>query len=286
MDRNFANVTVVICAMNVEKYIYSCIESVVRNRPKEIIIVDGESSDRTVDEAKKFDVKVISDHGKGLSYARRVGVENATGEYILFIGPDNVLEDEFINKFVNLLNEWNFDVGSVQTRVKEPKNFWDKGLDTRWQFLMGKPGEINVAGTPSLYKSLCFKDTNFSSDDFGPSDDTQLADDLKARGFKIGLVPLNVFDQNGTTFISTWKRFKWYGSGDYFFYRKNYRKWTVSRKLFSLSHPLRQTLNYSLKCIFLLKPHYIVWHFMFVFAARYYGWINAFYKNNSLKKGT
>lgn len=284
MKENNANVSVVICAMNVEHYISSCIESVLKNYPKEIIIVDGNSSDKTLDKAKKFDVKIFSDDGGGLSHARKIGVDNAEGEYILFIGPDNILENDFITKFVNLLNYWNFDVGSVQTRVKDPENYWDRGLDTRWQFLMGKPGEISVAGTPSLYKAICFQDTNFSSDDFGPSDDTQLAEDLKARGFKIGLVPLNVFDQNGTTFISTWKRFKWYGSGDYFFYKKNYKNWSLFRKIYSLTHPLRQMLSYSAKCIFLLKPHYVPWHFTFIFIARYYGWIRTFYKNNFQKK--
>jgi glycosyltransferase involved in cell wall biosynthesis len=277
-------VSVIICAMNVEKYICACLESVTKNDPFEILLVDGNSSDSTVSEAKKFNVKVLSDDGRGLSYARRIGVENARGDYILFIGPDNILEEGFINKFVTLLNEWRFDVGSVQTRVSNPINFWDKGLDTRWQFLMAKPGEINVAGTPSLYKAKCFENTNFSSDDFGPSDDTQLANDLKSRGFKIGLVPLNVYDQNGTSFISTWKRFKWYGSGDYFFYKKNHQKWSLSRKIFSLTHPLRQMLNYSVRCLFILKPQYIAWHFLFIFIARYYGWINTFYNFNFVKK--
>ena len=178
-------VSVIICVRNGEKIIRDCLESTIQSKPGEIIVVDGLSTDATIAAAKSFPgVKVISDEGKGLAYARRVGAQHAEGKYILFVGPDNIMDKKFIQNFVKLKKEWGFDAASVQTRVFEPKTYWDFGLDFRWSCLMGKPGPLKVVGTPSLYDSSLFKEVQFSEKNLGPNDDTDVAEQLTAKGFK------------------------------------------------------------------------------------------------------
>jgi len=276
------NVSVVICTKNVEKYIKDCIESILDNYPKEILIVDGNSQDKTVEIAKSYKVKFLSDGGEGLSFARRIGVENSSGEYILFFGPDNIMGNGFINNYIELINKWAFDAACVQTRVKNPKNFWDKGLDCRWKLLLGEPGDKNVIGTPGLYRRYCFDNTNFSRKNLGPCDDTELSQRLIKKGYKLGLVPLEVLDQNGWSMKSTWNRFKWYGTGDYYFYGYNSINWNFKRKLLSIFHPLIQTFKYSLKIFFTREVIYCAW-MLFVMLARYYGWSSMINKNNIIK---
>ena len=57
------NVSVVICVKNVEKIIEPCIRSVLENNPKEIIVIDGQSHDRTKEIAQLFNANLFSDGG-------------------------------------------------------------------------------------------------------------------------------------------------------------------------------------------------------------------------------
>ncbi len=52
----------------------------------ETLIIDAHSSDRTVDIAKKYPVRIIYEEGKK-SYGRasNIGIKNAVGRYVAFI---------------------------------------------------------------------------------------------------------------------------------------------------------------------------------------------------------
>jgi glycosyltransferase involved in cell wall biosynthesis len=269
-----SDVSVIVCVRNGEKIIGDCLSSTLKNNPKEIILVDGCSTDNTVSIAKSFDkVKVVSDQGKGLAYARRIGIENAAGNFILFVGPDNIMDDNFIANFVMLKKQWGFHAASVQTIVFEPKTYWDRGLNFRWKCLMGKPGPLKVVGTPSLYDASLFNEVKFSEKNMGPNDDTDVAEQLTGKGYKLGLIPLTVYDQNGWDAKTTWNRFKWYGTGDFYYYNKYKSTWHWKRKIYSMTHPLRQTWSYTLRALKLVKLSPIPW-LVYTMIARYYGWIS------------
>ena len=282
MSNLSGKVSVVICTKNVENIIYDCVKCVIKNNPKEIIVVDGCSTDETVKKIDQLDIKILSDKSKGLSFARRIGSENATGDYVLFIGPDNLIEDNFIHSYVDQLEKNNYDAATTHTRVFKPVNFWDFGLDERWKNLTGKTGKRDVIGTPGLYRKKCFTKVQFSKRDMGPCDDTLFCQRLNKEGFKIGLVPIIIYDQNNSSFSSTWNRFKWYGTGDYQFYNYNKINWDLRRRISSLLHPFFQTLKYSLISLKSFKLKCILWNFI-TMLARYYGWLETF--TFSLNKG-
>ena len=171
-------VSVIICAKNSASFISKVIDSIQLNKPGEIIVVDGLSTDQTINIARDKGCKILSDKGKGLSYARNIGSREAKGNYVLYVGPDNILPSNFINDLLNLFAESKYVAASVRTRVKDPLNFWDKGFDLRWQFLNLKLGEIKVAGTPSIYRNSVLKKINFSKENIIACDDTYLADKL------------------------------------------------------------------------------------------------------------
>lgn len=98
--------SVIIPAYNAEKFILRSITSVIHQSCQmfEIIVVDDGSRDHTLDVLKQIDnenIKVISQNNKGVSVARNVGIENATGEFICFLDAD----DEFLPNHLQVLSE-------------------------------------------------------------------------------------------------------------------------------------------------------------------------------------
>lgn len=270
-----SKISIAICSKNSLNLLINSIPRIIDCNPFEVILVDGNSTDGTIEFIKNnfSTVKIYSDQGLGLSFARRVAVENATGDMILFIGPDNLIDKQFVENFAEYLQKSEYCAISAQTRVINPiMSFWDNGLDLRWKYLMGKPGEINVAGTPSIYFLSILRNINFSKNNFGPSDDTDLAYRLKKAGYKIGLAPILAHDKNNWCKKEIWSKFFWYGTGDYYYYNSNKIHWTLTRKIKSILHPMRQSIRFSFKAFLEFNFKGSIW-FIYTMFARYSGWI-------------
>ena len=89
-------VSFILPVYKVEKYLDECVESIVSQtyRDIEVVLVDDGSPDRCpiiCDEWAKKDprIKVVHKSNGGLSDARNVGFENATGDYVSFVDGDD-----------------------------------------------------------------------------------------------------------------------------------------------------------------------------------------------------
>lgn len=91
-------VSVVIPALNEEKNIGKCLESLKnqKEKPYEIIVVDNSCKDKTAQIAKSFGVKVIKEKKLGISYARNAGFNAAKGDIIARIDADTVAPTDWI----------------------------------------------------------------------------------------------------------------------------------------------------------------------------------------------
>lgn len=92
-------VSVIIPVFNTDKYLESCIESILNqtHQELEIILVDDGSSDNSpkiCDDYGKRDnrIKVIHKENEGLGYTRNCGLKYATGTYVSFLDSDDLLE--------------------------------------------------------------------------------------------------------------------------------------------------------------------------------------------------
>ena len=89
-------ISVITPSYNSEKYISQCINSVInQNYPNfEHIIVDGKSSDKTVEIIKTFPhIKFISENDEGLSDALNKGLELCSGDIICWLNSDDYYEE-------------------------------------------------------------------------------------------------------------------------------------------------------------------------------------------------
>lgn len=105
-------VSVIIPIYNVEKYLRTCVDSVIGQtyRDLQIILVDDGSTDRCgaiCDAyAQKDDrVTVIHQENGGPSAARNNGMLHALGEYIIFVDADDQLFPLSIQSMVNYVNQ-------------------------------------------------------------------------------------------------------------------------------------------------------------------------------------
>lgn len=96
-------ISVIVPMYNAEKYIEKCLESVMRQSfdDYEVIVVDDGSKDlspRIADQfAKNYqNLKVIHQENSGVIRARKTGVQNASGEYILNLDSDDWLLNDHL----------------------------------------------------------------------------------------------------------------------------------------------------------------------------------------------
>ncbi len=93
-------VSLVIPVYNEEKFIGNCLNSVFNQTiiPDEVIIVDNNSTDNTIDIASQFPVKIVKERKQGMIPARNCGFENAKYEIIAKTDADTVFPKNWIEK--------------------------------------------------------------------------------------------------------------------------------------------------------------------------------------------
>lgn len=110
-------VSVIVPMHNAEDTIDRLYQSLARSEYKnlEIIFVDNVSTDRSFEKVKYYQIvdsriKVVSEERFGVSYARRRGFQEATGEYVYFIDADDYVTPNGIKDMVQAAEMENADM--------------------------------------------------------------------------------------------------------------------------------------------------------------------------------
>lgn len=104
MSRIKSRISVIIPVYNEESRLADCLRAVTRQtiKPKEIIVVDNNSTDQSVVIAKTFKgVKIIKEPRQGMIPARDAGFNKATGEILARIDADTLLPKDWVQKVEN-----------------------------------------------------------------------------------------------------------------------------------------------------------------------------------------
>lgn len=110
-------VSIIVPVYNCEKYLNECIESILGQTYKDIELIlvnDGsvDNSPKICCEIVEQDsrVKYISQKNQGPSKARNVGIDNANGEYIMFVDSDDYINIDTIQKCMDKNKSYDADV--------------------------------------------------------------------------------------------------------------------------------------------------------------------------------
>ena len=119
--------SVVIPTLNEEKYLPLLLNSILAqdfNGKMQIIVVDGNSKDHTIQIAEKYKVKfsefaVITSQKRGVSYQRNKGAEKAKYTYLLFLDADMILPRGFLNRFLKGIHKEINSIDIANIRLAE-----------------------------------------------------------------------------------------------------------------------------------------------------------------------
>jgi|SaaInlStandDraft_4_1057021.scaffolds.fasta_scaffold29146_2 glycosyltransferase involved in cell wall biosynthesis len=113
-DNNRFDLSIIVPVYNVERYVKKCIESIIRQETFysfEIIVIDDGSTDRSnniLQEYSKLNSFTLIDReNNGVSDARNIGLNYATGEYIMFVDPDDFIYPGTIETLLHAANSNN-----------------------------------------------------------------------------------------------------------------------------------------------------------------------------------
>lgn len=121
-------VSIITVCYNSEKTIERTIKSVLNQTYKNIeyIIIDGKSSDATIDMIKKYEsefgnrMKWVSEKDDGIYYAMNKGIDLATGELIGIINSDDFYEEDAVEKIVEAYGEEEYQI--IYGMVRQLRN--------------------------------------------------------------------------------------------------------------------------------------------------------------------
>jgi len=123
-------VSVTIPTYNSAKTLEKTLESVKNQTYQNITVsvVDSYSTDKTIEIAREYGAEIYQTKWKLLG-ARKIGVEKAKGEYVLFLDSDQILKADAIARAVEMIEERSLDMLFFGERSYDPKTWLEKLFD-------------------------------------------------------------------------------------------------------------------------------------------------------------
>lgn len=131
-------ISIITVCLNSEKTIEKTIKSILEQDylNKEIIIIDGKSTDRTLEIINKFrkDIQIIiSEKDEGLFHAMNKGIELSKGEIIAILNSDDIFFDSNVLKKISNHFYNNTDIEIILSDTYIVNNLQEKKIIRKYQ---------------------------------------------------------------------------------------------------------------------------------------------------------
>ena len=111
------DISIIVPVYKVEKYLRRCLDSILAqsNSNIEVIVIDDGSPDgcpEICDEFAALDnrVKVVHQKNQGLSFSRNVGIDLASGEFLMFVDSDDFITENAVEILLENAKKYNLDI--------------------------------------------------------------------------------------------------------------------------------------------------------------------------------
>jgi len=203
-------ITVIIPTLNEEEAIGKVIDSIPEKEKMEILIVDGFSTDRTVEIARSKGAKVVFEKRKGYGRAYKTGFKEAKGDVIVTLDGDLTYPAEKIPELVRLLEEKDVDFIScdrlslLQKRAMSRKHrFGNWVLKTVANLLFGLKLKDSQSGM-WVFKKEVLEKIKLTSDGMSLSEEIKI-EAFKNPDIRAIEVPIEYRPRVGEIKLNSWR---------------------------------------------------------------------------------
>lgn len=258
-------ISVIILNYNGETILANCLLSVLKTNygALEVIVVDNGSHDGSLDTVSKFQtidkrVKLVRNSGNlGFALGNNIGASHAMGDYLLFLNNDTLVEPNWLQELVNVVNRSNSIVAAQPKllMMDEPTildstggyltqygTMYNPGMLNRDQASLTRQSEVLVAKGAALFvkRDIFFMVGKFDSRFFMYNEELDLCWRIWLSGHSVVFVPGSVvYHSLGWTSRGLASR----NSFMFYYGHRNYIN-TLFKNL-SLHHFLRFAVPYS-----------------------------------------
>ena len=186
------HLSIIIPAFNEERLIMHCLDSVAESlaanqKPgftSEIIVVDNNSTDKTAELATQAGAKVVFEPINQIGRARNSGATVATGEWLLFVDADSLLNPGMVADILNMIESGQYvGCGSVMHMPDLP--WWGKAAIQLWTVF--SVVFHWASGALVVCRADAFREVGGFNQELFAADEIDLSQLLKKWGRKHGL---------------------------------------------------------------------------------------------------
>lgn len=171
-------VSIIVPVYNTANYLDRCLQSIIDQTYEnfEVIIVDDGSTDNSniickeyINRDKRFKYYYIQN--SGVSVARNTGIQNASGQFLLFVDSDDHIDRYLLEKLVKCQRSYDCDIvkysatisSDINAPMNQPKNQTKiyTSKEALEEYFYGDETKIKVQIWSGLYKKSLFVNLEF-----------------------------------------------------------------------------------------------------------------------------
>jgi glycosyltransferase involved in cell wall biosynthesis len=249
------DLSVIVPVRNAETMLDECLASIAAAGPREIIVVDGLSTDRTLEIARRYPVRILSDEGKGLPAARLIGARAASSRYVALVDSDVVLPPGSLDRLLDEFVQGGY--GGLQAGLESTSGpgYWGQALAHHHRSGRSK-NWFGVVATVMERETLL---RHGFDDAFLSGEDIELRWRLQRAGLKVGVSPsVTVTHRFGDTF--EFAKGQWLADGHGLARMLRKHRW---RALPLVGLPLAASIRGALLSVVRGNPRWVPYYVLF-----------------------
>lgn len=196
--------TTVIPTLNEEQGLGKVLEELHSLGMRNVLVVDGYSTDRTVEIAQQYGAKVIYQHGKGKTGAIRGALDHVNTAYMLVMDGDFTYDASSITRFMQYMSTYDEVIGARVSSDKSMTKLHRLGneLITKVFNLLMNTNLSDVCSGMYLLRTESAREIHLATSGFDV--EAEIAAQIGSAG-NITEVPVNYRTRLGKQKLSTWK---------------------------------------------------------------------------------